>query len=101
MVIILLIIYYEVFPIIHLVKRNMHILKKIGIMVIYNYLLLKLFAPPSLYKLQELGWSDTVIEYFYMICEALRFTAPILLKILVSLLPCKKSSKNNCNVNKQ
>lgn len=85
MAIILLIIYYEVFPILFLVKKKLHILYKIALMVVYNYLLIKVIAPPSTYRLQELGWNDTVIEYFYIICEVLRYTAPILLQILVTL----------------
>ena len=97
MAIILLIIYYEVFPILFLIKKKLHILIKIALMVIYNYLLIKFIAPPSIYKLQELGWNDTVIEYFYIICEVLRFTAPILLQILVTLLTYNTPPNDNNN----
>lgn len=97
MAIILLIIYYEVFPILFLVKKKLHILYKIALMVVYNYLLIKLFVPPSIYKLQELGWNDTVIEYFYIFCEVLRFTAPILSQILVTLLTYNTPPNDNNN----
>lgn len=95
--ILLLITYYEIFPILALVEKKTHILKKIVIMLVYNYILFKVYAPPSIYRLQELGWNNTVIEYFYMICEAIRFTAPLLLQILLKLPigPIIKNNKSN------
>lgn len=84
MSIVLLIIYYELFPIISLWKKKMHILKKVAVIIIYNYLLIKVITPPQSYTLEEWGWNDTVIEYFYIICECLKYTAPIMLQILLN-----------------
>ena len=84
MSIVLLIIYYEIVPILHLWERNSRILKKVAIFIIYNYLLIKVITPPQSYTLEEWGWNESVIKSFYIICECVKYTAPILLQILLN-----------------
>ena len=85
MSIVLLIIYFELFPILLLLKKNINILNKVAIFIIYNYLLIKVITPPQSYTLEEWGWNETFIKYFYIICECVKYTAPILLQILLNL----------------
>lgn len=82
MSIVLLIIYFELFPILLLLKKNISILKKVAVIIIYNYLIIKLIAPPSIYTLQEWGWSNEIINYFYLACDWLKYIIPTLLILL-------------------
>ena len=101
MSIVLLSIYYEFLPIFLLVKKKTHILKKIAILLIYNFLLLKSIVPPSIYKLEELGLSSICIKLFYLLCNTFKFSAPILLAVILnwsSILKLKIAlSKKNLN----
>jgi hypothetical protein len=82
MSLVLLAIYFELFPILLLLKKNVHILKKVTVIIIYNYLIIKLVAPPNSYTLEEWGWNETVIKCLYVACNWLKYIIPTLLILL-------------------
>lgn len=79
MSILLLVGYYEVLPVIALIKSNILLWKKILAMIIYNIILIKALTPPSVYRLEEIGLNIHSINILYFICETIKYLAPFIL----------------------
>jgi hypothetical protein len=83
--ILLCILYYEILPLVFLIKKKSLIWAKILAFVVYNIILIKVIAPPSIYRLEELGLSSTAISIFYYVCEVVKYIAPFIFAVLFNL----------------
>lgn len=79
MSILLCILYYEILPLVFLIKKKSLIWVKILAFVVYNIILVKVIVPPSIYRLEELGLNSTAISIFYYVCEVVKYIAPLVL----------------------
>lgn len=81
----LLFLYYEILPLVFLIKKKSLLWVKILTFVVYNIITLKALVPPSVYKLEELGLSSTAISFLYYVCDVVKYIAPL---VLIALFNC-------------